>query len=77
VQLTVADDTVSVVELVPYRPTGQASIVVTHGPPAGPVKPVIQVHAELTELAAGETEPNGQFVQELAPEFEYESAGHE
>jgi hypothetical protein len=37
----------------------------------------LQVHAELAELPEGEDEPNGQFVQDDAPEFEYESARHE
>jgi hypothetical protein len=59
-----------------YRPDGHlCTFVSSHGPPAGPVKPVTQVQLVIAKLKAGEAAPNGQFTQIDATEFEYVSAG--
>ena len=44
-------------------PAGQE--VITHGPPAGPVIPALQVHAVTAELVMGELEFTGQVSQAI------------
>lgn len=76
-QVIVAVGAVAPSDFASYRPDGQLCMFVSsHAPPRGPVKPVEQEQLVITELPAGDAEPNGQFTQIDATEFEYVSSGH-